>query len=299
MAPDLEHIFENLQNESISEKYATNIATMKKCVHQIVEYKKKGNDLKHFIFLQNCNAKGVSLALDQDSVTRILGEFALLTIEKYNNLFNVADDIDQENPVITFGLSMLSLDKYYFVQYLLRKAYLHILERECVSQKKIDVNKVSQIAQKLLIKNVDLLSNFIKKEVNPLLEKGISHNDVIVEVTPRLEAMFNELSNELQSFIANQELTLPEKKVVLAQLLGQDDEHLLGNLYNKKSLTIDDLDFEAAKLFVDENNRCITRTTNSNGEMVITPFVLTTPENESGDIFIPIDELKQLQIGNI
>jgi C1A family cysteine protease len=297
LAPDVEYIFAEKEDAQAStNRYAEHLSCMQSIVQEIVAFKEKSFRFAHFILIQNCNSQGYSLDLDIDSLVRIIGEYALLGIENYKLLFNTAEDLDRNHPIITFGLSVLNFDKYYFVHYLLRKAYLHILNRENVSQETVDVNKVSQIAQRCLEGHTKLLTNIIEKEVNPLLEKGETHDQIIVAVTPKLDEMFNALNADLQSFIGSEELTLPEKEAALAQVLGMDDDLLLGNMFNKEQLTIDDLDLEPAQVFIDENNKHIVRTTDDKGKTTITSFLLTAPKDENGDIYLPIQEIKKLKV---
>ena len=81
---------------------------------QIVAY-----DYKHrFIVIQNRTTDGVALNLDNESLVGILGEFALICIENYTSIFPVYEECEH-NEVDAIGLSVLNVDEYYFVHYLL------------------------------------------------------------------------------------------------------------------------------------------------------------------------------------
>lgn len=273
----------------------TNLQIAKEVVEEIVVMKEQERNFAHFILIQNCNSQGIALNLNHDAFIRIVGELALLSIEHYTTLFPITADFSDRN-IITFGLSVLNFDKYYFVHYLIRRTYLHVLEREQVMQKEVDVNKVSLIAQKKLENQTHLVSDFYQQEVLPLLKEGKKHDDIIAIITPKLDQRIEELSKDFQSFIYDNDLTLPEKQAAMAQLLGIDDNLLKGNLFNKRQLTIDDCDSEAADMFIKENNKLIKRFIDEEGKEQVIPAVLTTPEDSNKDIYLPLDEIKELRV---
>lgn len=259
---------------------------------EIVAYKSK---IKHrFIMIQNRNAKGVALNLNHDSMIAIIGEFALICIENYTSIFPLSEEYEQ-NEISTIGLSALKFDKFHFVHYLLRKAYLKVLNRENVTQEEVEVNKVSHIAQNSLEDHVTLLSDFYENIVLPLIKKGKSDDEIIVDIAPRLDEEIAKIAQNIQDFINRKDLSLPEKQATLAQILGTDDELLKGYQYNKQQLTIDDCDAEAINLFIEENNKSIKRIATEKGEQIIVPSVLNSPCDKEGNVYLPLDELKELR----
>lgn len=273
----------------------SNHQTMKEIVEEIALMQEQEKGFSHFIMMQNCNAQGIALNLDHDSFVHIVGEFALLCVEHYVTLFPLSADLCKTD-FIAFGLSVLNFDKYYFVHYLIRRAYLYVMEREQVMQNEVDVNKVSQIAQKHLENQTHLVSDFYDQEVLPLLKEGKRHDDIVALITPKLDKKIETLSNEFQSFINDEELTLPEKQAALAQILGLDDDLLKGHMFNKKQLTIDDCDSEAANMFIEENNKLIHRFIDEDGNEQVVPAVLTTPEDSNKNIYLPLEEIKELRM---
>ena len=225
-----------------------------KTIHEVLEAQKKYPSLGHLVLMQNCNSNGVSLDLDEDSFVRIAGEYALQTVGHYAEVYNLTVQ-DNNRPIHALGLSVLSFDKYYFVQYLLHKAYLYILDREQIMQEQVDVNKVSQIVQGVLANNVNVFSAFYHKHVEPQLLAHTPHEEIIASVRANWDVEIERLTNECQSYIDDPSLTLPEKQAALAQLLGEDDELLSGYLFNRQQLVIDDCSREVLDYFVRANNR--------------------------------------------
>lgn len=223
-------------------------------LNDILEARGEYASLGKLIMLQNCNSDGQSLELNEDSFVRITGEYALLSVSNYPEMFPASAQ-DPNRPLHALGLSVLSFDKYYFVQYLLHKAYAYILDRENVSQTEVDVNKVSQIVQSLLSENVKIFSKFYDREIVNRLNDKVEQAEIITQVGPALKDEIERLTDEFQSYISAPDLSLPEKKATLAQLLGEDDDLLTGYMFNKKQLVIDDCSREVLDLFVESNNK--------------------------------------------
>ena len=249
---DTAFLFEK-KEENLTVRYSEFARTSKEVLEAILKAKKSYGSLGSLVMLQNCNADGTSLNLDEDSFVRIVGEYAMLSVKHYSEMFHPAAQ-DPNRPLHALGISVLSFDKYYFVQYLLHRAYVHILDREKVSQSEVEVNKVSQIVQGLLRKNVNVFSKFYDKEVAPKLNKNLDHTEIISQIGSPLDCEISRLTAEFQSYLDNPDLSLPEKKATLAQLLGEDDDLLIGYMFNKRQLVIDDCSREVLDLFVEEHN---------------------------------------------
>ncbi|MDL2309547.1 C1 family peptidase [Parabacteroides sp. OttesenSCG-928-B22] len=249
----------------------------------ILNFKKDNpGSISHFLILQNNQQDGLSLQLDQESFVRLMGEFALLTASHYYSLF-LPHAANSDEEVTAIGLSLLNFDKYYFVQYLLRRTYLHIMDREKVTETKVDISVATGITQEKLKDKTRLVSSFYDKEVLPLLQKKVDENEIIRQITPRLEELVKDLEKDFQSFLLDEKLSLPEKKATLATLLGQDDVLLGGYDFQDELLILDDIDQEAAQAFVDANNTLF----HSLPEYAVL--------SKEGEIHIPLKRIKELR----
>lgn len=255
LSDDLAFLFETETN-SLPLKYREYNKQSKETIRSIIDYNESSHRISHLILLQNCNKDGLSLNLDAESFVRIVGEYALLTVSHYDDIYNPSA-YSQNRKIHALGLSVLSFDKFYFVQYLLHKAYIHILDREEVCQDEVDVNKVSPIVQKKLRDNVNIFSDFYDKNIKPRLDKGDDQDEIIAVISPILKAELAHLADFFQSFIDDDNLSLPEKKAALAQLLGEDDELLVGYMFNKDQFVIDDCAKDVLDFFIDLNNQLI------------------------------------------
>lgn len=293
---DLNGVIRPKDEKMTAEQEAELLRSQNGNIRKLADICRDSNILEQVVILQNTNTAGYALSLEQDSLIRIMGEFSLLITEKYDTIFTQAARFDKEHPLCSLGLSVLNLDKYYFEDYLLRRAYLHILDREDVSAEKVDINKVAIIADEHLQKHKHLYSDFYKKNIEPRVKQNESHNSIISETNPLLQAELDSVTSHLTDYISSQELTLPEKKALLAVILGYDDALLKGNLFNQEQLTLDSLDEEVANIFITENNKLVTTTTNSEGKTVTQKGPLTICCDENGKVELPIRLMQQLRI---
>ncbi|MBR6879399.1 MAG: hypothetical protein IKM95_08520 [Bacteroidales bacterium] len=269
------------KEDNLTVRFSEFAKTSKEVLEAILKAKDQYRSLGTMVMLQNCNSGGVSLNLDDDSFVRIAGEYALLSVKHYPEMFQPAAQ-DNQRPIHALGLSVLSFDKYYFVQYLLHKAYTHILDRESVSQTEVEVNKVSQIVQGILSQNVNVFSQLYDREIAPRLNNNLDHAEIISQVSPALNKEIGRLTQEFQAYIDDPELSLPEKKATLAQLLGEDDDLLIGYMFNKHQLVIDDCCREVLDLFVNANNQlCKVRLEDEDEAEHLKGYAILSPTGES------------------
>ncbi len=295
LAPDLSFLY--YENTSENHFNPDNIEIMKSIVDEIIDFKEKG--IHRLLMIQHQNVVGLSLGLNFESFISILGEYALASVEHYSLLFPQSTD-NEKSDITTFGLSVMSLDKYYFVQYLLRRAFLHVIEKEGVTQEGVDVNKVAPIAHECLRNRTQLLDNFYNSEIKPLLEQELKHEKILQKVTPLLNEKIDELIGNFQTFIEDENLSLPEKQVIMALLMGYDDELFKGYLFNPNQLTIHDCDRDALNLFISEHNKYFVGKENvadseDKEDNTDEPLILDSPKNSEGEVFLPINELKKIR----
>ena len=286
--------FRNITAEDEAQKKAIQKESLKK----FTDLKLEQNDLEQIVVLQNINSDGFALNLDQASLLRIIGELALICVEKYNTVFTQAGTFDREHLVSAIGLSVMNLDKYYFENYLLRRAYLRILEREDITAEEVDLNKVAIVANVCLKKHKNLFSDFYEKSITPLWKKNIPQDSIIAQTAEPLNQKLKEVSGDLTSFIHDSHYSLPEKQAMLAMILGYDDPFLKGNLFTDQQLTIDNLDEEVANIFIEANNACV-RTEPSEDpkekDIIVYGPLGSLCADENGHVSLPIEKLQKLR----
>lgn len=266
ISPDLSHIFEpETDDQAPEETLVLHLSDeqrelSKKLLKEISAYKAAhGERFKHILLMQNYNSKGYSLNLDYDAFVRIVGEYVLTSVVAYNDIFNINTQ-DVEKPINALGLSVLSLDKYDYVQYMLHRVYLSIMDRERVMTDEVSVNKLSIIVQEKLKDKIHIFSNIYDQQVVHMLNDRIPHNLIAAEIDRIVLDEIERLTDELQDYIYVDSLSLPEKRATLAQLLGEDDELLSGQQFNKDQLEMDDCSEEVMLFLIDANNRLLSQT---------------------------------------
>ena len=270
----------------------------KQMLKKFAELKLEQNTLEQIVIMQNTNSDGYALNLDQDSFLRILGELALICVEKYNTIFTQAGIYDREHLTTALGLSVMNLDKYYFENYLLRRAYLRIMEREDITAEEINLNKVAIIANACLAKHKNFFSDFYEQSIIPLWRKNTSQDSIIAQTAEPLNDKFLEVSDDLISYILEPQYSLPEKQGILAMVLGYDDAFLKGNLFTDNQLTIDNLDEEVANFFIEANNDCVSKKPSEDPDeedtIIYGPLGNLCADAE-GHVTLPIDKLQKLR----
>lgn len=260
------------------------------------------NIISHVIPICNVNSKGYALNLNEESLVRMMGELAILFVSNYNRFMRQVVD-DDNRDITAIGMSQVYLDEHYFTQYLQHKAFLHVLERENVTQESVDLNKIAPIAQRCLLDPAlqfdvrKLFSQFWNDcKVENLLTQGKTDAQIIAELSPRINKLFDEtLPERIQSFIPDEKLSLPERKCILALILGQDDEQFYNDLFDDNQLFIDDIVNEPLQLFVDENNRHKQVEEQEDGSVIVKHAVLDSPLDLTKDVYVPIDVIRDLK----
>lgn len=268
----------------------------KEMLLKFADLKLQQNTLEQIVLMQNTNSDNFALNLDQDSFLRIIGELSLICMEKYSTIFTQAGTFDREHPVTALGLSVMNLDKYYFENYLLRRSYIRILEREDVKAEEVDLNKVAVIANECLSKHRTIFSDFYGNSITPLWRSGHDQDTIISQTSAQLKNKLKDVEADLTSYVQDPKYTLPEKKAILAMILGYDDPLLKGNLFSEQQLTIDNLDEEVANCFIEANNACVKKEKKEGSdkdEIIHGP--LTICANEEGKVSLPIERLQKLR----
>ncbi|SHK67445.1 C1 family peptidase [Xylanibacter ruminicola] len=240
------------------------------CKH-IIE-KEKDDSIRHFLLIQGCNLNGLGLDLDKTTLIRIFGEYARLVTTNYSDLYPVAD-IDKPD-VLALGISAYWFSHKFFHRYIFSCCFIRVLERERVNQHAmLSPNELLAKAQEYINRYYSLLSN----------NRGeIDSSDKIVALE-EFDKLLNEATNDFHGVIERTDLSLPEKRAMLALLMGEDDELFDDSVLLKDLPTIDDCMTEAFNLFINENNTMVEEGVDG---------VLAGPIR-GGKIYLPLEELRK------
>ena len=312
LAPDIYPLF--IHDEDICKQMKESVHDENKKANQLVsgliEFRKEldARCLQQLILLQNRRKGGGSFNFDLYTLTRIISEYALISIENYDDFYDLSTAIQmrKEGKIAGFGISCLDFNRYYFLNYMLHHAYLHIMKREGVKQEIADVNKVAQIATETLEARINVLTNFYNKYIQTEIDKGFSGEEVVSRgLNKQMSEFVSELEMAITGHISDEGLTLPEKSALMAQILLKDEDMLSGYLYNKNQPAFLDLLREPVNYFIDHYNSALEFEKDENGKVVkdeetnipvIKDPILTGPQDEEGYIQAPFDQLKELRM---
>ena len=238
---------------------------------QLVQWE-KDETLRHFILIQNCNVISLGLDLDKNTLIRIFGEYARLSTTNYSDLFPVAD-IDRPD-VMSIGMSAYWFSQKFFQEYIFRRCLVELYERECVNQHSLSSpNSLLGHLQSYIDKHSSILNNAYADINTEDRVSALSAFDNIV----------NKATNDFLQVIDRTDLSLPEKRAMLALFIGDDDELLDYSVLLKHLPTVDDCMTEALRLFIDGNNQMVEDGANG---------VLSAPIKD-GKVYIPLEDLRK------
>lgn len=259
--------------------------------------------LHRFLFMQNTNCGHMSLNLDILGLAYVIGEYCMLVTDDYASLFppNEVTDIHE---VTVVGIAAVWFEKDYFVNYLLKKAYIFALQREGIGTESVDVNKIANIAKNILSGHTSLFKDFYEEDIAPLVKQSGSGNAVVAQLNQRLDERIAQIENcEILSILRDKNLSLPEKEATLAQLLGNDDEYFDRDLFDKDQPEIDDCMASAIELFINEDNMNVVEELDESGKPIVdsngnpthTGGVLAGSNESGGNNKLLLPDIKRLR----
>ncbi|MBQ7644615.1 MAG: C1 family peptidase, partial [Spirochaetales bacterium] len=270
--------------------YDTCVKTTSYTLKQICDFNKESNAIQHIIAIDNKQNSGVSLKLNQNTLVAVLGDFALLAIECYPALF---EGLRDDKELCAMGLSTMSIDRFFFVEYLLKRTFRYVLDREQVNVTEVDYNKMSQLSDTILTKWIHLMSELYQKEVKPRRQLKKDDQTIIVEILPILNEQFKNFVKEIDETSHSENLSIPEKRAFLAVFLGLDDPSLVNDVFNEEQLIINDLERESIRLFIDSNNALLGREATEDDALL---SVFLNPSDPKEEVFYPLDLIKKNRI---
>ncbi len=260
LAPDIAYLFTpEAEQKELPKRLIQYQTDSHKTIKDAISFKEKADArrLGHLVVMQNCNTDGRALNLDWDSFVRIIGEYVIATVNSYNEVFSANAEIEGR-PIHAFGLSVLNLDKLYYIRYLLSRAYVTILEREGVNVDDVDVVEPSSRVQMLMLEDnqrYKVYDHVYDRRVKGYIAtKGKSEEEISTQARKDIDSDIDSFVSAITSFINDDSISLPAKRVTLAQLLGMDDELMTGDMFNPDQLLFRDCYSDCIDMFVRANN---------------------------------------------
>lgn len=305
LAPDLTRLCNDNWDKAFDSDFASCNQAALNNAQRVCDAKEGNEAFGQVLLIQNTNADHVSLHFDIHSLALVLSWFAIAAMADDGCLHNPAMQPYQAGKVASFGLSVLQFDRYYYLHFLLRHAYIAIMEREGLQMREADVNKVANVAQRRLEGKANFFTSFYQQYVAARLNEGKTVEQVTPHIASDLKRFMADFEHEMMGFLKDSTLSLPEKRAVMAQILLSDDDLLTGSLFDSKQLTFLDLLKEPMGFFTKYNNEAMTFRESPGGKTEVDPdtqipiidhSVLSRPQGQDGYIEVPVDRLKQYRI---
>jgi C1A family cysteine protease len=203
---------------------------------------------RHFVAIQNASQNGITLGLNPDSLSDIIGRFAMLCSEYYDEIF---PSTAEYRDVVSFGLSTLYLDKYLFAEYLFNKTVLSTLDNSETNRSEVDVNIACDTANFLLKDKIHVLSDYYAQFAG---NTGNTADD-FPKVQQNFENEITRIIEKIREIFLNN-VSITTKAAILAAVLAKTECELFSKtVFNQDAASFDDLFAEPLDYFIENNNR--------------------------------------------
>ena len=275
-------------------KCILNISETKDCestnaiLGHFAKLKESNEAIRHLVVIDDCNSAGMSINFSEQSLSNMLGEYSLLTIERYLQIYPQSLDAVEGKPVTAFGASVLSFNTSYFVKYLRRKTLLKVINKEGIGCDDIDINEASYEAQNYLRAQKPKIDSFWDDQIKPFLLGGSTQEEIASKASSKLDEIVESMISDVDGYINDPNCTLPKKQAIMAQILNEDDEIMSGSLFSDNQLMLEDMTNEAIEFFVKEENR---HRSSGQGEIAL----IDRPLDGDGKLINPLPIIKELR----
>lgn len=194
---------------------------------------------QHLIVLQNTNRLGITLNLGYDSLVEVISHFAISCGSHYREIFD--SNIEYQD-VVSFGLSVLCVDKFLMADYLLSRIMLNAMDVAAVNDSQVDSSLASQEAHAVVKEKLHILSEFLNQEERPFSE-------VHKYFAQETQAILQKCEEKLKT---NQ--SIPVRTAILAALLSKTDCKLFSQtVFDPTQARLCDLFSEGIDFFIEND----------------------------------------------
>lgn len=155
------------------------------------------------------------------------------------------------------GISSLEFSRRRVAEFLLHRAFTAALDRVAINTATVDTQRALSKAHDLLDDIEHRYPRFYEQKILPLLRQpgAKEYGAIAAEAVPLLDKEVNEIESELNTFLHDDKLSLPEKEAILALVVGRDSSLLRGVTYADSFPLLDDAVAGPVNLYIDTFNR--------------------------------------------
>jgi C1A family cysteine protease len=197
-----------------------------------IEYDTIINDI---YYLDDRNTDKITLNLNLNWLAFALGEFFVFQMLSHTSLAI-------QNKSKIFGLGVIHFNEVLFRSVISNKILQYKFEQEgVIEQEGVQLRDVIQTCNPF----INGYQNFFQK----FLEKYPKTTENNENLTANSKTYINEFKEGLETFVTDKNYTIGESKVILANLLGEDDHKVEGIHWVDERLNINDLEFDIINYF--------------------------------------------------
>lgn len=158
---------------------------------------------------------------------------------------------------LSVGVASLSFDRGAVARQLLGLGFIGALDNVGINDKEVDAQKAVHEAETVLAGIADRYPALYNQSIRPLYkDKKLSDGKVAAQASSILDDEIKNLRDDILSVLKDSSLSFPEKEVVLAMILGRDNENIRGKQYQHEGALLDDACETPINLYIDAFNRC-------------------------------------------
>lgn len=161
----------------------------------------------------------------------------------------------EEGHNITIGISNYHFDRDGACDMLLHRAFVSAMERVGIDETEVDTQKCLSVATAILSGINYRYKHFYDAEVEPLYKSGgLTDGNIAGRIGEPMRKEMEAIEAHVTSFLADTDLSFPEKECVLALILGSDNTKLRGVQYEQTTLLLDDVCTEPINAYINAFN---------------------------------------------
>ena len=185
-------------------------------------------------YIDDRNIDATILNLDEKWLAFALSEFFIFQMFEPTSLA-----IQNKDKV--FGLSVVHFNEVLFRKVISLNVLRFKLQQEKVNEEGVDVEDIIRKTNPFIESHSNFLTKFIEKfPADTTNENNLTEN---------VKQYISDFKESLESFLTDKSYTVAEAKVILANIIGEDDDLLTGVQWSNDRLNLKDLEFDIIEHF--------------------------------------------------
>ena len=208
-----------------------NSVALKKFTEEVGSF---SNIIHDIYYIDDRNMEATMLQLDEKWLAFALSEFFIYQIFEPGSLA-----IQNKNKI--FGLSIIHFNEVLFRKVISLNILNYKLQQEKINEEGVTVEEIINKTNPFIEKHSNFLDNFI--------ERFPDNNENRKNNVNNVKTYLSDFKDSLKDFLTDKNYTVAEAKVILANIIGEDDKLLTGVQWSNERLNLKDLEFDIIEYF--------------------------------------------------